>query len=315
MSSFDSDIDGKRTALSDRVGGRRKTRPQQPRKMLPWLIIAGLITAVWSFAATVGVSPPAGVDSGTDAGLAYLTGTLVGAVLGSGLVVGGLVALILHLVAGRRLTPGKGGVHFLILAAVAIIAALPVSGIKMVALHTGAATGRQLAAIDADYRTRSAAITQAPDLVQRITDAQALLRPDLVAAPGGLERARQANRELRSLSDSTMAELLALISGSRGRLEAVSMTAAQRTALSQDLDHEQALVDRTIAMTARVNTLRSQQLDVLGRAPRAWQVQGGSYVFQRQRDLEDFNRLALEVQALQTELATMRATHELAPAR
>lgn len=303
MSGADSGEDTPIPSLDSRTGGRRKPRLQQPRRMRPWLISAGLLVAVWSFVTSLGMIPREGLSSSPE-----MFGYLLGGVLGAGLFIGGIVALIVHLAAGRRLTPGYGLRNFAILAGVAMLAAVPLAVVRMQAFADIGAIRQQEAAIMADYRARTDAVIVRTGLRERTAASQARMLPQAVAAPGGLARARQANEELRVLQATLLTELATLMSDVEGRLQAITKTDRQREELRQNIETNRAVADRSMEIAQRAVELRGAQLDVLARQPRGWEVQGDTLAFSRQRDLDHFNRLATELEALKAEIAQIQTT-------
>jgi hypothetical protein len=225
----------------------------------------------------------------------------------AGLFIGGIAALIVHLAAGRRLTPGKGLRNFAILAGVAMFAAAPLAVIRMqyVADHAGIA--RQEAAIMADYKVRTDAVIARMELRERTAAAQAQLLPSAVAAPGGVVRARQAIEELRGLQENSERELKVLMDDVQVKRMAIMKTDRDRELLTQDIEENRVVSDRSLAIARRAVELQAHQLDVLARQPRGWEVRGDAVAFSRQRDLDDYNALATELGALQTEMAALQA--------
>lgn len=288
-------------SLDSRTGGRRKARIQQPHKMRPWLICSGLLVAVWSFLTSLGFTPPEGISSGPE-----MFGFLLGGVFGAGLFVGGIVALMVHLAAGRRLTPGKGLRNFAILAAVAMLTATPLAVVRMFYVTDQAEIARQDAAIMADYKERSDAMIARLELRERTAAAQAQLLPHAVAAPGGLARARQAIEELKGLQESSERELRVLMEDVQARRMAIVKTDRDRALLTRNIEENRVISDRSLALGRRAVELRGRQLDVLARQPRGWEAQGDTIAFSRQRDLDDYNALATELGALQVEMAEIQ---------
>lgn len=289
------------------MGNRRKPRIQQPGKMLPWLIAAGIITAIWSFVGTVGQEPPKSADFATDAGISYLNGTLVGHVLGSGLIVGGLMALLVYFVAGRRLAPGKGMKHFLVLAIVAMLAALPITALRMQALHQGVDTRRQMDAIMADHQTGADAILAEMSARDDIKDAHANVTPEAIVAPGGLARARQALDILESAREKAESDFNVLISDTGSRLSEVPTTPDQRARVMQEFERGRAMSERAMVLSGLIIETQRQQILVLERQPRAWAWNGGAFGFERRRDLEDFNAAGRTLTAAQSEFQALKA--------
>lgn len=94
------------------------------------------------------------------------------------------------------------------------------------------------------------------------------------------------------------------------KLLALRLSDRQRDTMKRELASEQARWERMRTLSRRALELQEQQVEVLARQPRRWQVEGDTFVFSRPRDLENFNALAEELAAIGTEMETLRARQE-----
>jgi hypothetical protein len=279
-----------------------------PKSTIGGLVIALIAVALWSFSTALrrlGASVPgAGIDPPS-----ALIAQDVGYAIGTGLFIGGITSLILFFTHVKQRAPERGTKHFLILWGTASsIGLLPI--LLALALAATNPVREQDAAIMADHEVRSAAIMDRLDLYRRVAEAHARLVPEAVAAPGGLERARGAVAELTTLEETAQEELKIVMDDTEAKLLALRLTDRQRDAMQRELAGEQARAERTRTLSRRAVELQGQQIEVLARQPRAWELQGGAIAFARQQDLADFNALAEELTAVGTEMESLRTRSE-----
>lgn len=166
------------------------TGRKPPKSTIGGFIIALIVVLIWSISVAVrrlgapisgaGIDPPS-----------MLIAQDIGYAIGSGLFIGGVASLILFFTHVKQRAPERATKHFLILWGTAsAIGLLPIL-LGMALLAANPDRGRE-AAIMADHDARSAAIPDRLDLYRRVAEAQAKLVPQAIAAPGGLDRARQA---------------------------------------------------------------------------------------------------------------------------
>lgn len=298
-------------SLESRMGTRR--RPEQPRRMTAWLVAGGLLCAFWSIGTSVKIfiEDPDPISSPAE-----LFGMVVGNALGSGLLIGGLVGIIVHLAAGRRFTPSRGTRHFAIFAVIAGLCALPVSGLVFFASLAEAGNHRQIQTLLDEHQVRAADIDARHDIERRGTALRQHFEPEAIASPGGLEGAHRAVGELETLHRNAFGDMNALMADTEQRLMALSMSDRGREELRTHIAEEKALSARSEAISLRAIELQKAQLAVLSRTPRGWQVENGQFVFQRQRDVNDFNVAGRELLGLGVEIRELQNRQaEGAPAR
>lgn len=275
-----------------------------PKSTTGGLIIALIVVVIWSIANAVrrlgapisgaGIDPPS-----------MLIAQDIGYAVGSGLFVAGVTSLILFFTHVKQRAPERGAKHFLILWGTAsALALLPI--LLGLALLTANPVREQDAAIMADHEARSAAILDNLDVYRRVAEARAKLVPEAVAAPGGVERARQAVAELKTLEQTVQEELKLVMDDTEAKLLALRLTARQRETMQRELADEQARAEQTRILSRRAVEIQEQQIEVLARQPRAWQLHEGSIAFVRRKDIEDFNALAEELTTTGTEMESLR---------
>ncbi|CAN7205265.1 hypothetical protein [Brevundimonas sp. LjRoot202] len=284
------------------------TRPRRAvRPTWAGLTVAVIAVVIWAAVATIQrmMKPPEREVEN----LSFLIGQDIGGAIGVGLMIGGVVSLVLYFTYVQHRAPERGAKHFLILWGTAsAIGLLPI--LLGLAAQAANPSRGQDAAIMAEHEARSAAIPDRLDLYRRVAEAQAKLTPEAVAAPGGVEGARRAVAELKTLENTAQEELKVVMDDTEAKLLALRLTDRQRDTMQRELADEQARAGRTRILSRRAVELQGLQIEVLARQPRAWQPQGDSIAFARQQDLEDFNVLAEELTAIGTEMESLRTRSE-----
>lgn len=282
---------------------------RKPQKStLGGLIFALVVAAAWAVGLTIrrlGIPHP---EAGTVPQSA-LIGQDIGYAVAAGLFIGGITSLVLFHTHVKQRAPERATKHFLILWGTAsAISLLPiVLGLALMATNP---VREQDAAIMADHEARSDAILDGLDVYRRVAEAQAKLVPEAVAAPGGVERARQAVAELKSLEQTAQEELKVVMDDTEAKLLALRLTDRQRETMQRELADEKTRAERTRILSRRAVEIQEQQIEVLARQPHSWQLQGDTIAFARQQDLEDFNALSEELTAIGTELESLRTRLE-----
>ncbi|HWW12198.1 MAG TPA: hypothetical protein VN018_06760 [Brevundimonas sp.] len=285
-----------------------RTRPSRPRGTRVWLVLAALITALWSFGASLHMNEADGLEGVTGgARVSYLTGAIVGGAIGQALVVAGLVWLVLYFGFTRRLARHRGASQFGILLLVAALAAAPLTGIKLYALASGASeSGSVRTIMAADHARARAAGADLRAEQLRIMQGDPFSEAALIR-PGGLQTARERLAQMRaSLQraetlgqanyDNTHRQLEALPLSNRRKAEILSAHVAGYEAGRED-------TRAALAAPAEVLNAVEAQLDILSRRPRGWVVQDGHIAFTNERDMNAFNVQARRFQAAQARAA------------
>lgn len=297
--------------LEARMGSRRK--PEQPHRMTAWLVGGGLLCAFWSIGTSIKIFIE---DPDPISGPAELFGMVIGSALGSALLIGGLVGIIVHLAAGRRFTPSRGTRHFAIFAVIAGLCALPVSGLVFVGSLAETGSQREIRTVFEEHQARAAEIDARHDIERRAAALREHFEPEAIARPGGLEGAHRAADELETLHRNAFGDINALMLDTEQRLTALSMSGKNREELRTLVAEEKSLSARSEAISLRAIELQKAQLAVLSRTERGWQVENGQFVFQRQRDVNDFNVAGRELLGLGAEVRELQNRQgEAAPAR
>ena len=292
------------TSLEARVNGKRdrKSRPQQPRKMRPWLIVASLLAFVWAFLSMLNVQPPQATGMAGGGDTLYLIGFLAGATLSYTLIISGILGLILYLAAGRRLTPGKGFRNFRILWVSALVGALPVVTIAIFGLASAASTRQQVDVIVGEYRARAAEVTKAPGVQARIARNNADLSLVAIVSPGGMDRARKAIADQTELQQSMETRITALESTTKAKLLATPVSGPMREVLVKEIEHGEEISSRSFILMREGLRLQSKRLSLLAHQPQTWRMEGEILLFDSDSDLSEFNAMTQELQAISDEL-------------
>ena len=277
-----------------------------PRSTLGGFIIALVVVVIWSVVTVVGRLGTPATSAGVDP--VAMIAQDIGYAVGSGLFIAGVVSLILFFTHVKQRAPERGTKHFLILWGTASAVAVAPIFLGMAVLAANPAG--ESAAIMADHEARSEAVLDRLDMYRRLAEARARLVPEAVAAPGGLERARQAAADLKTLDTGVQQELKAVMDDTEARLLALRLTDRQRAAMRRELAVEQGKAQHMRALTQRAADLQVHQIEVLARQPRGWRLHEGSIAFTRAQDLQDFNVLTEELSALATEVVALRAASE-----
>ncbi|WP_269513622.1 hypothetical protein [Brevundimonas subvibrioides] len=280
-------------SFDERLAATRARRKARERKIVPWLITAVAITAVWAFLGSVSQVP-----SGS---MAYDIGTSVGQALFIGLFVG----FVLWLIAGRRLAPDRVGGHLALLMGVAFLAALLPIGFG--SLSRGQA-GRdfQLLAQDRGEFLREIAVIEARSATAlAVFDSQDVMAPQALKDLRGIDVARAELSELKAAAKANAAEARTLEAEFSTRL---------RNRISDNEDLQQfdrgrrdamAEFDRIIELDSAIYTSMEAQLDILER--QRWQPSGREFVFSNESDLAAFNEEARKQETAAAEIEQLKA--------
>lgn len=258
----------------------------------PSLVVAIIVAVIWSLLTSIRLLDDPDVYS--DGAVGAVASSL-GAALGSGLFIAGIVWLVLFLGFTRRLAPARAGSQFGILFAATLLAAVPVCVLTstIAAKQQGAAEFQELMTrTDSRHERLLADIAAERDRIV----AGGFMEPEALAQPGGLDRAQEKLVKLRALSVRAVKDAEHLSAVTRASVERLPIPADRRTRVMADYDagfaegRADGAKDLKLA-NAALDAMESQ-LAILARTPRAWTVEGGQLVFAHDADVAAFNEHA-----------------------
>ncbi len=283
----------------------RRAKPRKPGAAGP--VIGSILVFLWAFVFSVSQSFTT-VNGTANMPLDLATGIGVG--LLGGLAGAIVVWLILYFILGGRRSP-KGAMMLALLAGVAIVGAVPASGLRALGAGMNAedeAAAAVRARVDARRDAEAERIVAERDAIV----SQDFFEPRALGAPGGLARARNKLKALRELSARAEAGDDRLRDQARAELARVPVSAARRQAILRDFDaavareYEQAGIGAELSQM--LFTEMDAQLDILSRT--RWSVESGQIMFTTDRDMTAFNVRADRVDEIQRELQKMEQARQ-----
>lgn len=274
---------------------------------IAWLPIGCVLVAIWSLGFAIWLD--AG-SSGTQTlaldilravGLGF-AGAMAGAVV---------VAAVIWLADGRD--AGKGLMRLGVLAMVALVASVPLVGLK--AMVSGYANEEKaiLAMRDKVEGRRDALLAKVDEERDAIL-AGGFMEPEALARPGGIARARGKIEELRVLARRSQAEDLASARQARAEIEQLPASSARRAEMLRGFDMAfnaaEGETREELELAMSMFDEMEGQLNVLSRQPRAWAPQYGTIGFNRQSDLNAFNAHAVRIRDISQLLEAMERRRE-----
>lgn len=280
-----------------------------PRSTRVWLVLAILLTALWAFATSFQPLTDGGVESGPER-VAFAVGTAVGGLLGAVLICAGVVWLILYFGFTRRLARQRGPVHFGVLALTALLAAAPMTALKIVGVFASGAPP-EVSRIMEDHEQRLAERINYIEADREVLLMNAPFAPHSLAAPGGVTKARATAVKMREILTRMDATTVEEAARTRAALEALDMSASRRERLLKAFDAslaaDLARNREAAALSGELLTALDAQLAVLGRTPRGWAVENGAVAFRNPTDMRDYNAAVERAQQIEARLKARQA--------
>lgn len=274
-------------------------RPKARKSGLAGPVIGGILVFLWAFIFSVAQSFTR-VTGTANMPVDLLAGIGVG--LLGGLLGAGIVWLILYFVFGGRRSP-RGKLVLAILAGVAVVGAVPVSGFRVL----GAGMAAETDAINAVRAQVNARRDAQMERVGRERDAlvnQDFFEPASLGAPGGLARARAKLDTLREMLAKAEGEDDQLRARARIELAQVPVSPGRRAAMLREFDTAVAAEREEDRISAELSRMlfdeMEAELDILART--RWTVDYGQITFTTARDVNLFNVRADRVDEISREL-------------
>jgi len=280
---------------------RKQERQARERKMRGWLIGVGLVVAL--VAAALAVLR----DSPSSGSISFNFGEAIGSSFAAGLIIAGLGYLALWLFAGRRLKSTDGGRQFGVLLLIAFLVGVPLS---LIPHGSSTAFSASAQAISTEEGAKLEVEMAAMEARERPLLSPSPLSGAALTRPGGLEQSRAAIRELKDIQRERARLATATTDRVRVRVAALDGSSAMKESFEEALQAEVDRIHGASAITLELLDKTEAQLDILARNPRHWEVQGDQVAFSDAGDLEAFNRLQVEMQALQARLAAVSGSSE-----
>jgi hypothetical protein len=283
----------------------RRARSRKPGSAGP--VIGSIIVFLWAFIFSI-AQDLTKVTGTANMPVDLLLGIGVG--LLGGLLGAAIVWLILYFVFGGRRAP-KAHVLPALLAGVALVGAVPASGLRVI----GAGMGAEEAAADA---VRAGVNARREAQIERLgAERDALVNSGFfeaasLRAPGGLARARSKLNTLRELLAEAETDDERLRLQARTELSQLPVSPARRAVILREFDtaveseREQAKISSELSLM--LFDEMEAQINILARA--GWVVEFGQIAFNTQRDMDAFNERARRVGEIRRELESMDRARE-----
>lgn len=296
---------GARAVTDFPTSNSRRAKPRKPGAAGP--VIGSILVFLWAFIFSV-AQDLTKVTGTANMPVDLLLGIGVG--LLGGLLGAAIVWLILYFVFGGR-RASKGHVLPALLAGVALVGAVPASGLRVI----GAGMAAEEAATDA---VRAGVDARREVQIERLgAERDALVNSDFfearsLRAPGGLSRARSKLDTLRELLAEAETDDERLRVQARTELSRLPVSPARRTAILREFDAAVESEREQARMSTELSLMMfdemEAQIDVLARS--GWVVEYGQVAFNTERDMNAFNERARRVGEIRRELESMDRARE-----
>ena len=274
-------------------------RPKRRKPDAAGPVIGGILVFLWAFIFSIAQTFTT-VTGTANMPMDMLLG--IGAGLLGGLAGAFVVWLILYIVFGGRRS-GRGTLVLALLAGVAVVGAVPVSGFRVLGAGMAAET-------DAVNAVRAQVNARRDAQVERgAAKRDALINRDFFEAgalgePGGLARARAKLQALRALLAETEVEDERLQAQARGELGQLPVSGPRRRAAQSEFDAAVVVEREESGITAELSRMlfdeMEAQLDVLART--RWSVEYGRIMFTTAEGMTAFNTHAVRIEEISREL-------------
>lgn len=290
--------------MTDFPTSNSRPRKRKPRFNMAWMVLGGLAVLIGTgwFSATHEL-----LDVSGTASVPLDLARWIGLGVAAGLAGAAAVWVVVQFIGGGRTEPGKGALRFAVLAGLAVLAAVPISGFRVMgqAFHDEEAALQEIR-LDSQDRIEQH-LGRVHNERERII-AGGFMEPGALAQPGGVERARRKLAELRALVARAERDGMALGAEARAEIDDLPVSGPRRRQMQAEFDRGFEMARKDSRQDVELATLLfdeiEAQLDILSRKPKAWDAQGGGLGFARQRDLTDFNARALRIQEISRVMET-----------